>query len=159
MIRIAGESACRVDVPEDIRSSGTIERADYEVAWDVTIADGDPRSAEQWIRSMLEGAPRLLRSVILFGWIAGLGFRMGPRPSPDHVLGWKILDRSPELIVLSVEARVVGTSQFLLRVEDSKVVLVNLVQYERPWARAVWTMVKPVHQRVVPYLLGHAAHT
>jgi hypothetical protein len=157
MIRTDTTRASRVGVTEGMRASSTLARRDYEASWEVTTANLPHRSAEQWVRAMLEGAPRLLRTFVVWGWVAGLGFRLGPRPSPNHVLGWTIVNSSPDVIVLSVQSLVVGTSQFVLRVEGTRVVLANFVQYERRGARAVWSIVQPLHHRVVPFLLGHAA--
>lgn len=50
----------------------------------------DSRTAEAWMRAVLEGAPAMLRWFVRFGWRAALGFRLGPAGSPEHILGWPI---------------------------------------------------------------------
>jgi hypothetical protein len=117
----------------------------------------DTRSAEQWARSTFEDAPAALLALILAGWTAGLGLKLGPRPSPDHVLGWKITKRTPQLVLFSVRARMIGHAQFVLQTESSRVLLTNFVRYETPWARPLWATVQPLHHLIIPYLLTHAA--
>jgi len=121
------------------------------------MADGDARTAEQWARATFEDAPRALRAFIVAGWTAGLGLRLGPRPSPDHVLGWRIVTAAPDLITLSVQAALLGTAHIVLQLDSSRVVLASSVLYEKRGARPIWSAVQPVHHRIVPYLLGRAA--
>jgi len=121
------------------------------------MADGDARTAEQWARATFEDAPRALRAFIVAGWTAGLGLRLGPRPSPDHVLGWRIVTAAPDLITLSVQAALLGTAHIVLQLDSSRVVLASSVLYEKRGARPIWSAVPPVHHRIVPYLLGRAA--
>ncbi len=149
--------ARRVGVTAEVRAVGTLAGRDYAAAWEVMVAGGDTRSAEQWVRATFEGAPRALRVFIVVGWTAGLGLRLGPRPSADHVLGWKIVTKAPDLIVLSVPSVMLGTAHLLLRVEEPRVVLASFVRYEKRGARALWLVVTPLHHRILPYLLGHAA--
>jgi hypothetical protein len=129
----------------------------YAAAWEVTRPSGDVRSAEQWARAAFEGAPRALRTFVLAGWIAGLGLRLGPRPSPEHVLGWRIETSAPDRIVLSVQSTLLGTGHLALQVESSRVVIASFVRYEKRGARAIWSAVEPLHHLILPYLLGHAA--
>ena len=153
------QHARRVEVDETTRALGTVGDADYAAAWEVVTTRGDRRSAEQWARASFEGAPPALRASIVAGWVAGLGLRLGPRPSPDHVLGWRIVSATPDLIVLRVPSVVVGTAHLVVRVEDSRVVLTSFVRHEKRkrLSRAVWSAVAPLHQRIVPFLLAHAA--
>jgi Protein of unknown function (DUF2867) len=149
--------ARRVEPTERTPAVDALADPDYAAAWEVASTDADARSAEQWARATFEDAPGALRSFIVAGWIAGLGLRLGPRPSPDHVLGWPIASAAPDLIVLSVESALLGTAHIVLRVESSRVLLSSFVRYEKPAARPLWSAVQPLHHRIVPYLLGRAA--
>jgi hypothetical protein len=150
-------AARRIDVSEQTRAVDTLAEPHYAAAWEVTIADGDARSAEQWARATFEDGPQALRAFIVAGWTGGLGFRLGPRPSPDHVLGWRIVTAAPDLIILSVQSALLGAAHIVLQVESSRVVLASFVRYEKRMARPIWSAVQPVHHRIVPYLLGRAA--
>lgn len=145
--------ASRVAVAEE---NDTLSKSDYASAFAARIIGTDDRSPEQWVRDTFEGAPRPLRWFVRVGWRYVLGFRLGPRPSPAHVLGWKIVSTTPEAIKLEVQSPLV-TALKVLRVEDSRVVMTTFVRYERKSARAVWSAIAPVHHRTEPYLLGHAA--
>jgi hypothetical protein len=157
MSRDGSARARRIDVGAQIRALDTLVEPHYAAAWEVAFADGDARSAEQWARATFEDGPRALRAFIVAGWTAGLGFQLGPRPSPDHVLGWTIVTAAPDLIILSVRAALLGTAHIVLRVENARVVLASFVRYEKRMARPLWSVVQPVHHRTIPYLLGRAA--
>lgn len=157
MSRSSSAHARRIDVSERARALDPLTEPHYAASWEVAIADGDTRSAEQWARDIFEGAPPALRRFIVTGWIAGLRLTLGPRASPDHVLGWRIVTTTPELIILSVQSALIGTAHFVLHLEGSRVLLTNFVRYEKPAARPIWATVQPLHHRIVPYLFGHAA--
>lgn len=148
--------ARRVEVSEQTTVLDPVAKFDYSAAWEVLVSGTDARPAEHWARATFEGAPRVLRTLIVAGWTAGLGLRLGPRPSPDHVLGWRIVTAAPDLIILRVQSVVVGTAHLVLRVAGPQVVLASFVHYEKRPARVVWSIVAPLHERIVPYLLGHA---
>jgi hypothetical protein len=144
--------AHRVEVTDE---SDTLAEPDYASSFEVAIADTDVRSAEQWVRATFEGAPRALRWLVALGWRYFLGFRLGPRPSPAHVLGWRIATDTPDSILLELQSPFM-TAHKVLRVEGSRVLTTTFVRYERRPARALWSVVAPIHHRTEPYLLGHA---
>jgi hypothetical protein len=145
----------RVEVTDEVRAIDTLAGPDYAAAWDVAVAGADALSAEQWARATFEGAPRVLRDLIVAGWIGGLGLKLAPRSSGDHVLGWSITRNTPELIILEAKFRF-GTSHNVLRVEKSRVLLATFVRNEKRGGRTVWTLVAPLHQQILPRLLGRA---
>jgi hypothetical protein len=145
--------AHRVAVAETFDPLG---RSDYASAFDVARRAEDDRSPEQWARAAFEGAPAALRAFIAVGWRYGLGFRLGPRASTAHVLGWKIVSSTPDAIVLDLQSPL-ATAQKVVRVQTARVVMTTFVRYERLAGRALWSAVTPVHHRTEPYLLGRAA--
>jgi hypothetical protein len=46
----------------------------------------------------------------------------------------------------------------IVAVSDSTVVLVTLVQFTRRAGRVLWAVATPVHNKVIPYLLGRAGN-
>ncbi|MCU1449767.1 MAG: hypothetical protein JWP02_1937 [Acidimicrobiales bacterium] len=153
---LGGMKARQVAVPEVVGALDTLARPNYTYACQVTAAAADDHSAEQWARAIFEGAPRLMRWLIVMGWKVGLGLRLGPRRSPSHVLGWTILSTTPTAVILGVQSFVL-TAHLVVRVQDSKVVHATFVRYERALARVLWAAAAPIHSRVIPYLLNHAA--
>ena len=148
--------ARRVATTDDVGALGTLAGPDYAAAWEVPVTDGDERGAEDWARATFEGAPPALRAFIVAGWTTVLGLRLGPRPSPDHVLGWPIVDAAPARLVLETGFRF-GTAQNVLRLDGGRVLLATLVRYEKRGGRTAWSSAAPLHHRIVPYLLGRAA--
>jgi hypothetical protein len=148
--------AHRVEVPEEIRATDILAGPDYTYVCEVAVGVTDVRSAEQWVRDVFEGAPQGLRQFVVFGWIVALGVRLGPRPSSGHVLGWRIARSTDQTIVLEAPFRF-GKACNVLRVEPSRIVLATFVRYEKPLARTAWSIAAVLHERIIPYLMSHAA--
>ena len=131
---------------------------DYADCFALTPAteSGAARSAEAWMREVLEGAARPVRWFVLFGWRVGLGLRPGPWDSPTHVLGWRVESSTPSAIVVSQRSALV-TAHLVLLVDPPEVRLATLVRYEHRAARVVWRIGSMVHRRIAPYLLTRAA--
>ena len=130
--------------------------SDYASAFEVTIAEGEGRSPEEWARAMFEDAPTAIRWFVVFGWRFVLGLRLGPRSSPDSVSGWKVRDARPGVIILEVHSWLL-TADKEVRVASDTVRVSTFVRFRRGLGRIVWTLVTPVHHRTEPYLLGYAA--
>ncbi len=138
------------------------DRYDYADAFEIRVREPDARTAEQFARCALEQAPWLVRWTV---WIAHrhlLRVRLGPRSSPDHVSGWKILTSQPDVIHLEAVSPLLGRGVIVgRRVDPTCVVITTYVFYTRPpaLARVVWKIAGPLHRRIAPYLLEHAAAT
>jgi hypothetical protein len=145
--------ARRVEVTEEATNFGS---TDYASAFEVTVRGTDVRSPEQWARAIFEEAPKAMRWFVLVGWKYVLGLRLGPRLSPSHVLGWKIVSMAPDTIVLDSRSALM-TAHKVLRVHSTRIVVTTFVRYERRPAQPIWLAVAPVHHRTEPYFLGHAA--
>ena len=129
---------------------------DYRDAFEVPTDRTDTRTPEQWARAVFESAPRKSRWFLLLGWRGVLGLRLGPRPSSDHVLGWRIVETSPEAVRLELRSAVM-TAHLILRVASSTAVLTTHVYYTRPLAHPLWAAVGLIHRQMIPSLLGRAA--
>ncbi|MFC6881572.1 MULTISPECIES: DUF2867 domain-containing protein [Actinomadura] len=132
------------------------EDGDYGDAFSVPVRPGDGRSAEAWTRDVFEEAPAPVRAFLLVGWRAVLGLRLGPRPSPDHVLGWAITGREDGAVRLRLESALM-TARLTLRLDGGTARWTTSVSYRRRPGRALWAVVAPIHRLMVPYLLKRAA--
>jgi hypothetical protein len=144
--------ARRVDVTEDCIG---FDRPDYASAFEIQVSNRGGKSPEQWIRRIFEAGPTPMRMFVLLGWRGVLGFRLGPRPSSTHVLGWKITNATPELIVLDVNSPLMSAHK-VLRLGESRILMTTFVRYNGRLGRALWSAVAPIHHRTEPYLLGRA---
>jgi len=129
---------------------------DYSDAFEVPTDRADTRTPEQWARAVFESAPRKSRWFLLLGWREVLGLRLGPRSSSEHVLGWRIVETSPEAVRLELRSALM-TAHLILRVAGSTAVLITNVYYTRPLAHPLWAAVGLIHRQMIPYLLGRAA--
>jgi hypothetical protein len=141
------------DVIQDV---DTFAAPDYVDGFAVTTSSAG-RSAEHWARATLEGSPAAVRRLLLAGWRFGLAFRTGPYPAPDHVLGWKILSAGRERTVLAVRSTLLGEARLVFAAEPDRIAVATVCCFERPGARQIWSLVGPIHRRVLPYLLSRAA--
>lgn len=148
--------ARRVQPSDGIRVADTLAAPDYVDAFEVSTG-GPRRSAEQWARATFEDAPAAVRWLLLIGWRFVLGFRLGPRPSPAHILGWDIVRSTPEVIVLGVRSIVLGQAHLVFHVERATVVVATSIRFERRAASAVWSVLGVIHRTAMWSLLTRAA--
>jgi deazaflavin-dependent oxidoreductase (nitroreductase family) len=126
--------------------------ADFTHVGRVAIRSGDTRSPDEWLRAVFEGAPAPVRWFLVTGWRTVLGLRLGPRPSPDHVLG----QRRTAPGTLTMRTRALHT-ELTLAIADGTVSLTCAVDYLRPSGRLRWAIAAPAHRLLTPVLLRRAA--
>jgi hypothetical protein len=144
----------QVALPADARALSTLARIDYEDAF--TVHAGVERTAEQWARAVLQDPPLAVRTRLVLGWTA-LGLRLGPPWSGQRVLGWKVKQSRPGVILLAAGSWLGLRGELLFRSEPHGLLFATFVQHNNPAARGVWARITPKHQLVVRSLLTHAA--
>ena len=132
------------------------QSADFACAYAVEIRPGDGRSSEQWARVAWEGASAPMRWFIVAGWRFVLGLRLGPRNSPDYILGWQIVERRPDETVCRLQSWFLHAYN-TFRLDGGRLVWSTLVVYERPIARLVWPPVSLLHRPMVRIALRRAS--
>ncbi|MDD7937159.1 DUF6463 family protein [Actinomycetospora lutea] len=138
------------DVPAAVRARSALPGPDY--LDHVSLAtDAGAWGAEEWARVMFErvggeGAQRTWR---------GLGLQLDPRPSPDHVAGWRIDGRGDDWVRLHAGADW-GRGELVVHRDRGHVSLTTAISYDSPAGRAVWGPASAVHRRVTPGLLRAA---
>lgn len=142
-------------VPAAVRAVDPLKDADYTYALEADIAGSDARSPEQWARAAFEDPSVAMRWFLLAGWRTVLGLRLGPLRSPDHVLGWHVLDRAANSIVLETRSWFLTCNQ-VFWISECTLVYTTSVRYERKIGRVIWPPVSLVHGRTLPHLLRRA---
>ncbi len=146
----------QIAVPPAARSLSTLTRIDYEDAFFVGTGQAGDRTAEQWARAVLEGAPASVRARLLRGW-GILGLKLGSPRSDRRVLGWEVRRSTPDIVLLGAGSRIGMPGELLFRRERDGLLFATFVQQMNPFARAVWPRIAPKHRRVVRSLLARAA--
>jgi hypothetical protein len=138
------------------RIVSTLGRVDYEDAFAVDVGPTHTRSAEQWVREILEGAPSNVRLKLLSGWSA-IGIKLRLPGSDRTVLGWDIRSSDPDCALLGADSRVGMPGELLLRREDNRLLFATFVRYDNPIARALWASIEAAHVRTVRSILELAS--
>lgn len=129
---------------------------DYDDSFTAQLAATNDRTPEQWARAVFEDAPPAVRWFLVAGFRYGLGLRFGPYPSPDHVLGWAIIDRTANSITLESRSWLL-TSRVVFRTETARVSQSTYVRYDKRIAAVIWPPISILHRQIVARLLRHAA--
>ncbi len=144
------------EVPEAIRSLHTLARSDYADIVITTVSQTPSRTPEQWIRTALSGLPRGLLLFVPFVQRVVLGLRLELRPSPDHVLGWKIADRGENWIRIEAASWFL-TGHVIVHVDHGRLSFASFVRYDHRVAALVWPPVSMIHRQVALALMRSAA--
>jgi hypothetical protein len=143
------------NVPESIRSLDTLAKFDYTDIVTGTVSETPDRTPEQWARVTLAGLPRPLLLIVPFIQRAILGLRLELRPSPDHLLGWKIAERGENWVRIEAASWFL-TGHVVIRIEDGQMSFATFVRYDRPPAALVWPPVSLIHRQVAKALVRAA---
>ena len=137
------------------RELSTLTRIDYQDAFLVDAGPAGDRTAEQWAREILEGAPLSMRNALIRGW-SGLGLRLAPADSDRHVLGWEIRHRAPDVMLLGAAGGRGLSGELLFLGRPGSLLYATLVQLDNGIARGLWATIGSRHRRVVQDLLERA---
>ncbi|OBH01954.1 hypothetical protein A5696_12770 [Mycobacterium sp. E2699] len=141
------------------RIAAAAAQADYTDVFEVPVAQGDSRTAEQALRDAVGRRPGARGGAVLWIHRHVLRFRLGPYSSPDHLIGWPITRSARDEIVLTASGPLMR-GELALRRRHGRATLTTRVHYgHKIAARAVWALIGPMHRAVTPQLMKRiAAH-
>ncbi|HEY1831544.1 MAG TPA: DUF2867 domain-containing protein [Acidimicrobiales bacterium] len=144
-------------MPEAVRAADTMAAPDYVDGFSLLVpASGEVRTPEDWARAVFDDAPAALYQFVVIGWRVFLGLRLGPRPSPDCVIGWRLADRGEHWVRMEVGSAMLE-AHIVFWLDQERLTFSTSVHYTRRRARLLWSALAPVHHQVVPMLLRSAA--
>jgi hypothetical protein len=149
-----GRSVNAIPLPVDARTLSTLSRIDYEDAF--LVDAGVQRSAEEWVRAMLDDAALIVRARLVAGWLA-LGLNLRGPWSAGRVLGWQVQHSDADFVLLAADSWLGLRGQLLFRSEPHGLLFATFIQQNNPLVRSLWVKITQRHQRVVYSLLVHAA--
>ncbi|OBE95645.1 DUF2867 domain-containing protein [Mycobacterium sp. 852002-10029_SCH5224772] len=136
----------------------TGDAANYVDVFEVPIAAGDARTAEQTFRDALGDTPGTLGKLVFWVHRHVLRLRLGPARSPGHLIGWRIVRSDPDELVLATCGPLMRGELTLRRRDDQRAVLTTRLHYRQKLAaRAVWALVGPLHRILAPQLMRRSA--
>ena len=136
----------RREVPEAIRSLGALADADYADIVTATVEE-TPSDPEQLIHAALDGLPRALLVSVPFIQRVFLGLRLQMRPSPDHLLGWKISDRGENWMRIEAASWFL-TGHVVMHTDERRISFASFIRYDRRLAALVWPPISLIHRQV-----------
>ncbi len=138
----------------DSRAQTGETAADYVDVFEVPIAAGDVRTAEQSFRDGLGDRPGVGGNLVLWIHRNVLRLRLGPSRSSGHLIGWPIVRSDPDELVLATRGPLMRGELTLRRQDGRRAVLITRLHYRRRVAaRAVWALIGPLHRMVAPRLM------
>jgi hypothetical protein len=141
--------------PASLHTHSTLDRVDYSDCFLGACGNALDRTAEQWLRTMVEDTPLSRRLSLLGGWTL-LGLRLRSPWSRRSVLGWEIRRDEPNAVLVGVKGRFGIAGELFLERQPDALQFSTFVQLSNPVARAVWSAVTPGHCDVVQHLLTAA---
>jgi hypothetical protein len=142
--------------PPAARALSTLSRIDYQDSYLVETGVTLDRTAEEFARMVLEGAPAITRGTLRRAWTA-LGLKLGPDGSERFVLGWEIRRSTPDHVLLGADSRIGMPAELFLERRDDALQFCTFVHHGNPIARAMWAGVEPIHPPTVRRMLEDAA--
>jgi hypothetical protein len=143
------------DVPESIRSLGGLANPDYLDLFTATTNEASEKPAVDWARVVLEGAPYYIRPGVFVAQRLLLGLRLGPRRSPDYIIGWKIADRGEGWVRIEAASWMM-TASLVFKVDEVGLSMAAFFRYDRRMAALVWPPISIAHRKVGLALMRRA---
>lgn len=141
-------------VPELARRTQLLAAYDYEDAYELAAPTASARSTEQWARAVFEESG-MLAPLLYVGWSLYCRLDLAPRGSREAVLGWRLVVRTHDAVVLDADGSGVH-AQLVIWTTLSTLNLSTFVHYKSRAGRLLFTSITPLHRQLVPYLLTRA---
>lgn len=134
------------------------DAADYVDVFEVPIAVGDARTAEQTSRDALSDTPGALGKLVFWVHRHVLRLRLGPARSPQHLIGWTVVRSDPDELMLATCGPLMRGELTLRRQDHQRAVLTTRLHYrQKRAARTIWALVGPLHRILAPRLMQRGA--
>jgi hypothetical protein len=146
-----------IALPAAVTQLRLLDRVDYQDAF--RIDTSLHRSPEQWMRAVVEGAPRWFQ----LPWIHLLGkgilrAEIGPMDAPGYVLGWKVLIARPEVFAVGLDSPNGLLARLITVTPPGQAVFATQIRLDAIRVRMLWPAIRSGHRYFAPYLLNRAAH-
>jgi hypothetical protein len=146
-----------VEVPAAVTKLGLLDRVDYADAFE--IRTDLARTPEQWMRALLEGAPRwftLPWTYLLGGALLGVDPRVVRLP--ERVMGWTVLHDDPSTFAVGFDSPRGLSARLVVVTSPGTAVTASQMRFDSGYARALWRGgIRSSHRFFLPFLLGRAA--
>jgi hypothetical protein len=146
----------QIEVPPEARALTTLSHVDYEDAFLVEVGPVAERTAEQWTRAVVGGAPADVRYTLQSGW-AALGLQLDVAASDRLVLGWPIRESTREFVLLGARSDIGMEGELLFMRQQHDLIFATFIQLDDERARATWSGLEPGHAPIVRRIIEDAS--
>ena len=150
-----GNPVRQIPSPAALPTPTTLGRIDYADVFEVDVARPRDRSAEEWMRAILEGAPLGTRVQLLSAWSA-IGLKLRLPGADSSILGWDIRAGDDDFVLLGAQSRIGMPGELLLRRQERRLVFATFVRHDNSIARTLWATIEASHVTTVRSLLERA---
>lgn len=133
----------------------TLGRIDYADAFEVDVARPRDRSAEEWMRAILAGAPLSTRVQLISAWTT-IGLKLRFPASDRSILGWEIRARDDDFVLLGAHSRIGMPGELWLRRQERRLLFATFVRHDNSITRTLWATIEASHVETVRALLEQA---
>ena len=130
---------------------------DYADAFALSLDRPDGHTAEEWVRTGLEGSGVAVRSLIRF--VHGRVARFALTSAPGNVLGWEVVTSAYDVVHLRTEGPMLRAEIVARRTSPTDVGFATFLFYKHRSTSYLWAVIGPLHRRIAPHLLTSAAST
>ncbi|OBG13143.1 hypothetical protein A5765_00955 [Mycolicibacterium celeriflavum] len=135
------------------RTPSMLSRIDYVDAFEVDVRRPGDCGAEEWMRTILEGAPLSMRARLLSAWSA-IGLKLRLPGSDRSILGWDIRAGDDDFVLLGAPSRIGMPGELLLRRKEGGLLFQTFVRHDNSIVRALWARIEASHVKTVRSLLA-----
>ncbi|HZP15070.1 MAG TPA: hypothetical protein VFA96_04540 [Nocardioides sp.] len=153
---MSSDQPVEIAVPDAVTELRLLDRVDYQDAFRVDTAL--QRAPEQWMRAIIEGAPRWFT----LPWLHVLGRGLlradiGPMDAHDHVLGWKVLTARPDAFAVGLDSPNGLLARLITVAPAGQAIFATQIRLDATRVRMLWPAIRRGHRYFAPYLLQRAA--
>lgn len=140
----------QIEFPPHIAELGLLGHVTYADAFMVTTTDD--RTAEQWMRPVMMGAPTALRAGVRAAHRL-LGLRLSDH-SDQKPLGWNVLRTEPTLFVMGADGPT-DAARLTASIQGRELTFTTQAHFS-PRTRLLWVGLQHVHRATARHLLDKA---
>jgi hypothetical protein len=130
---------------------------DYADSFQVELHRADAHTAEEWVRTGLEGSGAAVRGLIRL--VHARVARFALTSEPGNVLGWRVVHAERDVVHLRTAGPLLRAEIVARRSSPTVQGFTTFLFYRHRRTALLWAVIGPLHRFIAPLLLRRAAAT